>query len=510
MWPRGRLDMLKFHVYENGRLATQWSLRNAHLVGAEDLGVRSTITIEKGEILCEKTAIGPAALCLQFEVEGVGELMLQTCLLPEREEPYHLTLELARHRIMKMIAKQEDWNLFDLPDDHAASKRLLIAKKKFFEALSAVDDPGEADKLARMSLVASIDASEEMALSHADTLLKRRLEHGAVSRHVFGCGVALDQNLERLAPTLLANFDYVRFATSWRHLEPAEQEYNWGPLDGWCEWAFKNRLPILAGPVVSFTPDVVPDWLYIWEHDYDTVRDLLYEHVERVVTRYRSVVSLWNVVSGIHVNDHFSFNFEQLMDLTRMAMLLVKKVQPNAKTLIEITHPFGEYYAANQRSIPPMMYAEMVLQSGIPVDGFGVKLLMGQPTEGQFTRDLLQVSSLLDRFSGLGKPMHVTAVAVPSEPGAQASGDQPRAGFWRQPWSAHVQSHWLEAFYNITLSKNFVESVAWLDLADHDQSVMPHGALIKNNLQPKNAFRRLVTLRKSFQEHGSPTSPGAA
>ncbi|QNN24997.1 hypothetical protein HED60_22875 [Planctomycetales bacterium ZRK34] len=503
--------MLKFLVYENGRPATDWQMRSAHLLGAEDLGVRATIEFEDGAIICEKGAVGPASLALQFELPDVGDLLLQTCLLPERDEPYLLTLELARHRLMRCIAKQEDWGMLDLAEDHPAAKRLALAKRKFYDALCAMDEPAEADKLARASLTCSIDASEELALSHAESLLTRRIANNALSKHIFGCGVGLAQPLDRLAQTMLSSFDYIRLPMPWRTLEPAEQEYNWAALDTWCEWAFRNRLPILAGPVVSFTPEIVPDWLYIWEHDYDTVRDLLYEHVERVVTRYRSVVSLWNVVSGIHVNDAFSFNFEQLMDLTRMAMLLVKKIQPNARTLIEITHPFGEYYAANQRSIPPMMYAEMVLQSGIPVDGFGIKLLLGQPTEGQLTRDLMQVSSVLDKFSGLGKPMHVTAVGAPSQMLTDNGEDQAAAaasGFWRKPWNANVQGHWLEAFYNVTLSKHFVESVAWIDLADHDDAEMPTGGLIGPNFQPKPAFKRLLTMRKNFHENAP--SPDAA
>ena len=39
--------------------------------------------------------------------------------------------------------------------------------------------------------------------------------------------------------------------------------------------------------------------------------------------------------------------------------MAVKKIQPNARVLIEIREPFGEYYANNQRSIPPMMYADL-------------------------------------------------------------------------------------------------------------------------------------------------------
>jgi len=503
--------MLKFKVYQGDEPATSFSLRSAHLLGADDVGVRAAISFDDGQVVCDKGAIGPASLCLQFELDELGELMLQTCLLPERDEPYLLTLELARHRLMRVIAKQEDWAMFELSEDSPARKRVELAKRCFVEALCNVDEPARAERLAKQSLMASIDASEELALAHAELFLQRRLAQGNRTRNTFGCGVSLEFDPDRLGPLIIGNFDFVRLPMPWRVLEPSEQEYNWQPLDKWCEWAHRNKMPIVAGPIVSFTPDVVPDWLYIWEHDYDTVRDLLYEHIERLVNRYRNVVTLWNVVSGVHVNNHFTFNFEQLMDLTRMSVMLTKKVHPTARTLIEITHPFGEYYANNQRSIPPMMYSEMVVQSGIPFDGFGLKLVMGKGDAGQCMRDLMSVSALIDRFNGLGKPVHITSAAVPSaiveldpDQTRQASsdnGDPPHSGYWRKPWSKTVQSHWVEAFYNVTLSKPFVESVAWLELADHAHLELPAGGLVDEKLHPKAALKRITSLRRSFQDH---------
>ncbi len=508
--------MLKFLVYDNGQPDAAFVLRNAHLLGADNIGVRGAVRLKDGVLTCDKRAVGPAALCLQFPVGEVGEVTLQTCLLPERDEPYLLSLELVRHRLMLLLAKQEDWMMFDLPADHPAMRRATVARQAFVKALNAQDAPPAADQLAREALTAAVDASEELALAHAERLFGRRRQNGQFHRGVFGCGVALPQSTEAVRSSLLNSFDYLMLPIRWRQLEPQEQQFNWAPLDGWAEWAYRNRMPTLAGPVVSFCPACSPDWLTLMAHDYDTVRDVFYEHIERVVKRYRNIVTLWNVVSGIHTNAQLNLTLDQLMDLTRMAVMLVKKVQPNAKTLIEITHPFGEYYAVNQRSIPPFIFADMVLQAGIPIDAFGVKLVMGQAANGCYTRDLMQVSAMLDRFSALGKPLHMTGVAVPSaatglveDPTHGTSGhsagkgspcDPPddNSGHWRKPWSPLVQTHWLEAFYSVALSKPFVDSIAWLDLADHDEADLPHGGLAGADLKAKGAFHRLTALRKNL------------
>ena len=491
--------MLSFLVYEDGKPAAQWPIRNAHLVGVDDVGIKGSIRFEDGRVIAEKAAAGPAALSLQFEIPELGDFMLQTCLLPERSEPYLLSVELARQRLTRIIAKQEDWAMFEVPPDSPAHATLTVAKQKFVEALSVLNEPSAADALARESLRASIDASEELSLTHAEALLARRVANGTLSRYAFGCGAGLDQSPEQLGPALHGHIDYLCLQTPWRAVEPREQEHQWQSLDRWCEWAVKQRLPVIAGPLIGFTASSAPQWLAVWENDYDTVRELLYEHVETMVGRYRNLVSLWNTISGIHVNGRFAFNFEQMMDLTRMAVMLTKKTNPAARTLIELTQPFGEYYASNQRSIPPIMYAEMAVQSGIPFDAFGLRVLMGRPADGQWTRDLLQLSAMLDRFNGLGKPVHITAAAVPSEPLERAD-DRERGGYWRKPWSPQIQALWLERFYRVALSKPFVESVAWLDIADRESSELAAGGLLSEKNQPKPSLRKLASLRKSIHE----------
>src|SRR5438045_2909649 len=99
--------MLKFQVFEAGQPATRWPLRNAHLLGADHSAMRGSIRFEQGLLVCEKKESGAAALALQQDVGDCGELTLQTCLLPDREEPYLLTLELARHRLMTLYNKFE-------------------------------------------------------------------------------------------------------------------------------------------------------------------------------------------------------------------------------------------------------------------------------------------------------------------------------------------------------------------------------------------------------------------
>jgi hypothetical protein len=125
---------------------------------------------------------------------------------------------------------------------------------------------------------------------------------------------------------------------------------------------------------------------------------------------------------------------------------------------------------------------------------------MGVPTQGNFTRDLFQLSSMLDKFSTLGRPVFITAVGVPGRATPEAGGriDPSLGGRWRRPWDSQLQADWMEAVYNMALSKPFVESIAGANLADLQPS-LPAGGLLDDMLRPKPSFQRLQLLREKFK-----------
>ena len=87
---------------------------------------------------------------------------------------------------------------------------------------------------------------------------------------------------------------------SWRQMQPEEELYDTAGIDAVVELVAKARLPMVAGPLVDLSGGAVPEWLVLYEHDFDTLRDLAFEYVKSAVTRYRRVIRLWNVVAGLH------------------------------------------------------------------------------------------------------------------------------------------------------------------------------------------------------------------
>lgn len=514
--------MISFVVYQNGRLADKINLTGAYVVGSDDVPLRAEISFKNGIITCKKRAAGPAGLALLWEVENAGLIMLETIRVQERERPYILQVELARGRLMRIANKSEEWGLLEYEGTRELAGRIEQARELLIKALQA-DQPSDGASLAQNALVAAVKTSEELAQFHASAMLARRKQSSGFNRKVFGTSFPLDKPTELARKRLTGAFDFATLPINWREIEPTEQAFNWKALDGWVEVLSRSSagIPLRGSPLLCFTERHIPDWLYIWEHDFDTIRDLAFEHVRRVINRYGQHVQAWTVIRGIHAPTCFAFSFEQLMELTRMSAALCKQVSPRGTAIVELVFPFGEYYARNQRTIPPLLYADMVVQSGVNFDGFGLRFQMGAPVDGLFARDLFAVSTVLDLFSKLGKPLHVTGVEVPSYSGAREgesdSVSGAGGGYWHAPWSESIQAEWLSRFYEIALSKPFVESVCWQSLWDSTVTALEgparsatvpgmvepsanmgplNGGLLRNDLAPKLSYKKFLEFRQ--------------
>lgn len=506
--------MLRFDVYRDGKLASQIDLTGAYIFGQDNIPVRADLAASNGQISCMKHAPGACGLALLWHAGSSGTFMLPTTRLPERGEPYNLNVEIARGQIMRLAQKREDWGLFDYVGAESLNKEFDEVRRKFARSLKPAD-PAEAAALADQALEQTVTLGEKAALFHADIFLTRR-RAPAAAKATFGCEIDLAQTADNYRTRVREMCDFVSIPLPWKQIEPKERQYDYTAADNWIKWGVQHKKPIHSGPLLSFDPATVPEWLYIWENDFDSLRELVFEHASRIVQRYSKQVQVWNVVSGIHAHNAFNLNFEQLMELTRMTCLLVKKMAPRSQVMIELVLPWGEYYARNQRTIPPMLYADMAVQSGVKFDSFGLQMFMGVAMDGFCVRDFMQISALLDEFISLSKPVHVTACGVPSDitadPADAWEGKESivRAGQWHAPWSQRLQAEWLQAFFRVSLSKPFVESLCWRDLSDTTPHYIPHGGLCHDPAEPKLACRELRNFRNNFlagQRGPAPAAP---
>lgn len=485
--------MLSFACYQESN--TPPDLRGAYLIGIDGTPVRGAVRVEGNAIICEPRNQDAVALCLLWPVADYGPVQLETTRLPRRQQPYHLHVELARHRLMRISVKREEWGLYDYPEMAELSAQVDRVRDLFLAALQSGDDPVRAARLADEALALGLRVSDELCRFHAGLFVSRR-QQGGLRRSLLGVALPPRGPATLLPRNMGEVFDFVRIPFVWRELQPQGPESRFDDLDRWVRTCRRAQLGLQGGPLLNFGIQFVPDWLYRWEKDYEAIFRYAREHIQRSVQRYAEQISTWVVASGLHGENVFPFNFEQMIELTRMAASVTKQLAPQAQVVLDLAQPWGEYFARNQRTAPPLLYAEMAVQSGIRFDAFGVQLVFGLDSEGFHLRDALQISSLLDRIATLGRPLHITALAVPSRNGPGIIADE--------RWSESGQAAWLAELVEIALSRPFVESVCLQTLADGFGNGIPAGGVLNEDRTPKAAFRRLAELRRDLLNGGRP------
>ena len=552
--------MLCFDLAECANALRGLSADQAYLFGPDDVAVQGTCELDDRVLRCVPAIEDAVGLSVLIDLDVLAEtvplaegepdlpplgcVVLKTALLPpmKPDDPnaptMGLAIELTRRRVMDLLTRLEEWQMFDPaaresdPVIADALERVEVARSMFTRALVKRSSP-DGPALAARALLQSVAAGERLSIAQSRWLWVGRVDgshyRDAASRYeraqsekppegapillpattgvtlpgrpLIGCSANPRTFTEPLARLVSASCDFLSVPMRWSDIEPTEGGYAFNGTDRWIEWAVRTaKIPVVAGPVIDFRKSAVPEWLYIWENDYETLRDLVAEHIKQVVTRYRRTIRRWTIASGLHVNRNFPLGFEQMMDLTKICVMLVRRLHPQANVVIELGEPFGEYYATNRKSVAPQNYAELLHQGGLHADAYGLRLQLGTPEPGRASRDLLAISALLDRYAELEKPLIVTALGCPSESQPPAS-DGSDPGRWRSGFSEPAQAEWMNEVMSVALAKPYVHSVCWHELYDTlDAPEMQTGGLISQAGAAKPALATLAELRTCVRE----------
>ena len=463
------------------------------MLGPGDARLRAEIKFrpdsEGGIFTVHTPDVDDAALRVQVDTGGRGVLVMQTCLLPPREEPYDLTLELARHRVKTFIVKSEDWEMFDPALAPIAVDRFERARNTFTDAL-VESNRLKQGKIATQALVEGLKATDRLAFAHADILLHHRYFNRPASSTTLGTTINPAHDPAKLAPTL-KGFDILTIPVCWRDIEVKEGKYDFSRLDEWVTAAQREKRPVILGPLVNLEAGNLPPWAEVYRNDYGSLRDMLYTFMEQVVARYIRHVGIWKVTSGLHIARDVRLKPEEMIDLTRTAILLVRQYRRGARTMIEVDDLLGDMAAKRAGSIGAFEHLDQIRTEGIRVDCLGARVVVGGTDPGDRSRDLMTVSDSLDRFFLREAPLLVSACAAPhGETGGAA-------GYWKDRWSPEQQAAWAGQIVPIALSKPYVEAVIWS--CHQDESDSEGFGLVDHEGQPRPAHEKLLSMRRRLR-----------
>lgn len=491
--------MGEFIVFKDGEPQKLEKTDSIYILGQEETPLPGKIEIKDGSILVyPMTAEEACGLALPWEVEGFGKLLLQTTRLPiDRKEPYIVNVEILRWRLMRIMQKLEDWGLIAYTDTDRVAAMYDKAKHFFIQAIQNYDSPSLASQFADNGIVYALDAGEKLANYHANIMLDARLQMGAISRKLFGVNIELEMNTDLLPTEILKHIHFVELKTSWAKLQPEENSFDFHNLDKWVDFLIKNKLAIRLGNIISFSSEDIPPWLS--GAKFEDIKEYAHRYLTTVAKRYSKAIRSWVILNGIHAENPFKLTFEQILELTRICGLRAKQIIPRAQAIIGIIHPWGEYCSKSLQTIPPLLYAEAIAQNSISCDALRISMPIGCGKIDGYTRDLFQISSMIDRFMIYGLPIHIATAAPSNPPDSLCGNNVEDKGYWVSAWDEGTQAEWFSNFSHIAFSKFTVESICWLKVVDSYPLEYPYCGMIDKEGNPKPITTRLKKIQMDFE-----------
>ncbi len=486
---------MKFQVFSKGIIVDKFTLCGAYLFGTDGIAIRrAQVQFKDGVVECKKPNMEAGGLALLWPVEGYGRVLLPTTCLPDRTPPYNLNVEIARARLMQIVNKKEDWSFFD---DDKDEQLFRDAQGLFIKAVQNISDAPAASKLADEALEKAMIFSENLANKQAGALFEIRGKQRGFGRGCLGCSIDPKRVTDaKYIEKLTELFGHVVIPVNWGQIESEKGSCDFTVIDKCISVLGKKRIVLGAGPLLCFSQEHLPQWLTEGKSSFEEIRDTAYRFVSNIVSRYSANIRTWRVVGSLNSLNYFGFNFEQVLEMTRAASMAVKASSDRALKIVEVGNLWGEYYATVNSTIPPLVYMDMITQSGINFDAFGAQMRFGKNQGGMHIRDMMQISSALDYFLHVAKPLCITEVEIPGANGAGLCQGEV-AGVWQGRWNQSRQRQWLEQFYKIALSKPFVDMVTYSNLSDvAGDDAIANSGLLTEWLEPKESFKALKKLRE--------------
>jgi len=489
------MGRMRFLIWPPDRIKSEIA-QQAYLVGLDRIPWPCRVSWNQGELVMERNVSDSANLYIPWPVEGVGMLMVGTATLMEREEPYHLPLELARGKLGQVRNQLGEWEALGLVVPEELQRLISEGTRQLAEAALAPPGSEESTTAAERALRLAVEAAERLACCYADQALAVRRR----SSPKFSTWLAIDLGPTFLDETtgtqLVQTFSAASVPICWHDVETTEGTYSWDAPDQLIAWSRKNRLPVMVGPLLQMDRRSLPDWIYLCEDDMEAFAAFAEEFVQAAVERYRGQVDLWIAAGRINTPAILSLSEEEKVQLTARMIQCIHSLDPQTPVVICIDQPWGEYLVHRELDFPPLHVADSLLRAQLGLRGLMLEMNLGYQPGGTFSRDLLEISRHLDHWAMLGAPLYISFCAPSNDqpdPLAHYANRRPPPGA-----SPRTQQLWISRLVPLLLAKPYIQGIVWNHLRDFIPHDYPHGGLFDVRRSPKPALRTLAALRQAF------------
>ncbi|HZW34683.1 MAG TPA: endo-1,4-beta-xylanase [Isosphaeraceae bacterium] len=491
------MGVIKFRLPSGEAAQPLPDYRTAYITGLDRTPGRVGVDLRNGLMTCVRDTTESGRLFVPWPIEGQGMPIIGTATLAERPTPYVLAVELARGRLNDVRNQLADWIQMGLRSTPELEQALDQAQRDFIRAATSPDRPEVCHAAAQSSLRWASEAGDLLMAAYTAQVFQSRLASTSKLPTLLGC--VLDYDPLKVSPALEwpRTFNACQLSTSWKQMAPTEGQYRWDLFDAQLAWCRRNRLAIEAGPLIEFRKGALPDWLWLWEGDFETITGLVVDFVRQAVTRYRGKVPLWQVVHRPASGEVLGLTEEEQVRIAARAVQIARQTDPSAQLIIGVDRPWAEWMGTSHFQLGPLHLCDYLLRAELGISGVAIEIAPGYSAPGSHLRDLFEFSKLLDLYSLLNVPLHLVMV-VPSAGGPDPLAEPDvriESSQWPAPPDEAMQAGWGARWIALAVAKPFVRTVSWLQSSDAVPHLYPHGGLVRPDQAAKPLVAWLQALR---------------
>ena len=388
------MGVVSFLIPDLDRLCP-YSAETCHFVGFDGVPWTATAALEGNYLRVETTDEDSAKFVVPWQIEGLGPIALSTGTLKRRPAAFHLPVELAGgtlYRLRNFLAAHRPFGFSPNPE---LRQLVASATESFIKSAISQSDPDAAASVAQVSIEHSCKAIQTLVESFtqfrwAGTTPLPKVWIG----HEIHDGFADDPRAT-----------VAGVPVSWKTVEPTTDDFQWSKPDDLFQLCVERRLRSLCGPLLDLRPAALPDWIYLWQDDIGALESFVCRYVAEVVRRYADQVHIWNCGVALSTGADLNLSEENRLRLTVRAIETVRAHDRSTPVLVSIDEPWGEYLVEEELDLAPFQFADMLARAEIGVSAFGLRFNIGDSCRSTLSRDGLDFSTIVDRWSTLGMPL---------------------------------------------------------------------------------------------------------
>jgi hypothetical protein len=463
--------------------------------------------VENGRLIVTRGPNESGYLLLPWPVGGTGPVVTTTATLRERPEPYSLLVELARGKLNQVRIQTAEWQDIGLQTSPDYDQELDDTTRLFGTAV--LNQPSqESESAASRALDRAYQLADQLVRTYIEQMFAtRHLEEGKLGTWFAARSTAAPEGTA--ASEYTRAFNAARIGFRWRDIEPAESEYNWGPVDQAIAAARASGLPITFGPVIDITAGMLPDWAAGWRGDLPTLAAFMCDYLETLIGRYREQVSRWVVCAGFNHADGLGLSDDDRLRLAARLFEAALQLAPEIDLVLSIAQPWGDYLVHEEQTISPLAFGDDLIRTGLRISGVELEIRHGTTPRGSLPRDLLDAARLMDLFGrALGIPLEVILSHPGSgkpDPATREHEESAHSVIWRGGPTPEGQAEWGASFAALALCQPHIRSVTWDHWSDSDHHITPFGGLVDTLGRATPLLYRFQALRAAHI--GAPAKP---